>query len=128
VPWARTQIFRFLKQRPRLRYRYSHITVWLRNRQPGAPATCLGVAVLGALQAVEYRTQSLITGGFVLLYASGFAGEFCHPSGEARALLGSQDTPGESAVCSLKIRFFMAAFEQTFEGGVKGFSGLQWEV
>lgn len=62
------------------------------NHQVTGPATearaaCLRVAVLSALQAVEYGTQSAIAGGLVLFHGTGFAGEFCYPAGKAGASL-----------------------------------------
>lgn len=113
---------------PRPRYYYSQITIWYQNRQPHRRQPCLRVAVLSALQTVKYRPQSLIAGGLVLLHASGLTGELCYPAGKARAPLGGQDAPGESAVRSLQIRFAMTAFEQAFEGGVEGLGCLQGEL
>jgi hypothetical protein len=129
VPRASTQTFCSENNTPRLRYYYSQITIWYQNRQTGAPATLLRVAVLSALQTIKYRPQSLIAGGLVLLHASGLTGELCYPAGKARAPLGGQDAPGECAVRSLQILCFaMSAFEQTFEGGVEGLGCLQGEL
>ena len=128
MPRAGTQTFCSENNSPRPRYYYSQITIWYQNRQTGAPATLLRVAVLSALQTVKYRPQGLITGGLVLLHTSGLTGELCYSAGKARAPLGDQDAPGESAVRSLQIRFAMTAFEQAFEGGVEGLGCLQGEL
>ena len=128
MPRAGTQSFCSKNNTPGARYYYSQITIWYQNQQTGAPATLLRVAVLSALQTIKYRPQSLIAGGLVLLHASGLTGELCYPAGKARASLGGQDAPGESAVRSLQIRFVMTAFEQAFEGGVEGLGCLQGEL
>jgi hypothetical protein len=59
----------------------------------------LWIPVLGVLQTIEYGTQSFISGDFVLLQASGFAGKPGHPAGETSAFLDGQYAPGEDAVC-----------------------------
>lgn len=85
----------------------------------------LRVAVLGALQSIEYGAQSLVAGGFVLLHASGLAGELGHPGGKAGAALDGQDAPGQDAVGPFEGGVLATVFEQLFEGGVEGFGGFE---
>ena len=51
----------------------------------------LWIAVLGALQAVEYGVQSFVAGGFVLLDALSLARKLGERGCEAGAVFGGQD-------------------------------------
>ena len=93
-----------------------------------SPTTVLRVAVLGALEAVEYGPQSLVAGRFVLLYASGLVGELGHPGGKAGTSPDGEDAPGEDAVGPFEGRVLAPVFEQVFEGRVEGFGGFEGEA
>jgi hypothetical protein len=93
------------------------------------PDSVSGVAVLSVLKAIEYRTQDPFAGSLVLLEALGLESELGHPTCEAGAAFGAQDSPGEDALNLFEGYFLgVVAVEQVFEGSVECFSGCERET
>ena len=91
-------------------------------------ARLLRIPVLGTLEAVEYRSQCPVAGGFVLFYTADLAGELGHASGEPGPAPGGQYAPGEDAVNPFEVGVLAPTLEQVFEGSVEGFGCFEGEA
>ena len=95
------------------------------------PETCSPysrIPVLGAFEAVQNRTEFPVARLFVLFERSGFAGQFCDTSGEARAAPGGEDAPAEEPVGAFEVPVLFAAIQEIFQQGVKRFCFVEGEV
>lgn len=92
----------------------------------------LGVAVLGALQAVEDGAQDVVPGCLVLFEGLRVPGCLGHARDEDGAVAplapGSEDAPRQDAVCPFESGVLVAVLEQVFDHTMQALGRIEGEI